>query len=450
MKVPKLLVIALLCLSPFQSLMSKPTALVTHSHDGRIHTHPLPVHGLSHKHGNSSEGVSVNINSSVQLSEKKKTITSTTGNNQTKKTSVKPEKIILEKSNISLNMAKGDTNCRAGEPDCNICAINVKQQFNQAAAGKIRWKMQRWDFNWNNRYPPQGTRPLDVFDGDPVYALRIPNKHVQGFVRTNSRAYPYAGSHSHKSKGSVFVIGSSRHGNNLSLLKKTNSRHPSAVHTFGQYLVYGDNNKLVFLNLSALKKQANLSLKIPKSGYGGGLGLTRLSNNNGLLITTTPGGQKSGARYHRFYHLKTNKGKPLALRFINQATSSVPNYWPRAYQYSENLSVITECGTGDIYTIHTSGNEKGASMIRGNGYWRLSQVKSHKGKLHLQPIGGFSSKQNMVSCSMRAAATVFANQNNYLEFYCHGYAKDPDGSTFNVLGPSSRNADKFYYKIGIL
>lgn len=449
MKVSKLLLIALLCLSPFQLLMSKPTAPVTHSHDGRVHTHSLPVHGLSHRHGGSSEGVSVKINSSVEqvkLQEPSADIE----NNRIKKPTVKPKKIILKKPETFLNMAKGDANCRAGESDCNVCAVNIQQQFNQAAAGRLRWKTQRWDFNWKNRYPPQGTRPLDVFDGDPVYALRIPNKHVQGFVRTNSRTHPYAGSHSHKSKGSVFVVANTRHRNNLSFLKKTNSRHPSAVHTLGQYLVYGDNNKLVFLNLSTLKKQKNLSMKIPKPGYGGGLGLARLSTNNSLLITTTPGGQKSGTRYHRFYHLQTNKGEPLALNFINQTASSLPNNWPRAYQYSENLSVITECRTGDIYTIHTSGNEKGTSMIRGNGYWRLSQVKSHRGKLHLQPIGGFSSRQNMVSCNMRAAATVFANQNKKLEFYCHGYAKDPDGSTFNVLGPSSRNADKFYYKVGTL
>ncbi len=48
---------------------------------------------------------------------------------------------------------------------------------------------------------------------------------------------------------------------------------------------------------------------------------------------------------------------------------------------------------------------------------------------------------------MRAAATVHVNPAHRLEFYCHGYAKNPQGSTFNVLG-KSRN--KFKFKAGIL
>ena len=111
--------------------------------------------------------------------------------------------------------------------------------------------------------------------------------------------------------------------------------------------------------------------------------------------------------------------------------------------------MISECGTGDIYAIHTTGDEKGISAINGNGYWRLSKLIK-QGGLKLQPINAFTTRQNMSSCNVRAAATVFVNRQHKLEFYCHGYAKDPDGSTFNVLGSSSRNADKFYFKAGVV
>ena len=56
----------------------------------------------------------------------------------------------------------------------------------------------------------------------------------------------------------------------------------------------------------------------------------------------------------------------------------------------------------------------------------------------------------MKRCNVRASATVSVNSRNRLEFLCHGYAKDPDGSGFNVLGKSSRNRDKFYYNVGVV
>jgi len=40
----------------------------------------------------------------------------------------------------------------------------------------------------------------------------------------------------------------------------------------------------------------------------------------------------------------------------------------QGFAFSENLSLITECQTGDIYAIHTSGDPKGVSVISGNGY----------------------------------------------------------------------------------
>lgn len=436
----------LLLLSMQQFAFARPTAPVTHSHGGRIHTHPLPYQGLSHRHGNSPSGVAVENKHAGQvvgsIDDRKKVTHQKTGN--------QPPKQVPSTSDTIIDMAKGDTHCRSGELDCNVCAVNVQRQFNQAANGKLRWSLRRWNFNWRKPYPPKNTRPVDIFDGDPVYTLGIPDKHIQGFVRTNSQAYPYAGSHSNKHKGGIFVLSASGRGTNLFSLHKTQGWHPSAVHIYGQFLVYGDNKKLVFLNINSQNQRYKSSITLPKRAYGGGLGITRLSKDNALLITTTPGGQKSGKRYHRFYHVKTNQGKPVRIDYLNQSLSSVPRNWPKSYQFSENLSLITECGTGDIYSIHTTGNEKGVSMIRGRGFWRLSKLNKVNGKLQLDAINGFSSGQNMVSCNMRATATVFVNQNNKLEFYCHAYAKDPDGSLFNVLGPSSHNADKFYFRVGII
>ena len=460
----------------FQVVNAGPTAPVTHSHNDRVHTHPLPIQGISHQHGNGKFGVAMTITSSVKkntdvkkadIDTKTKVINIETVEDEKNQDSITSEvetpfEHDVIKSNIendvaiqtpmteNIDFTKGDANCRLGEADCNVCATNVQKQFQRAIDGKIRWQSQPWAFNWPNRYPPYGIRPLDVFDGQAVYALGIPDKHIQGFVRTNSNFYPYAGSHSHQHRGSVFVLKATKNGKVLSSIEQTKGRHPSAVHTLGKYLVYGDGNNLSFLNIDNNTRKNLLSLSIKKAGFGGGLGLARLSNGHALLITTTPGGQKSAKRKHRFYHLKTREERPVALDYINQSDSLIPSGWPKVYSYSENLSVVTECGTGSIYTIHTSGDERGVSMIRGSGYWRLSRLEMQQGELLLQPISAFSSRQNIKSCNLRAAATVFANEYHKLEFYCHAYAKDPDGSMFNVLGSSSRNADKFYFKIGTL
>ena len=234
-------------------------------------------------------------------------------------------------------------------------------------------------------------------------------------------------------------------------MHQTRSRHPSGVHALGQYLVYGEGGNLIFKNLNSPNQEEDIGLRITKANFGGGLGVVRLSRGNHLLITTGPGGQKARPRNHQFYHLKSRNGRPERLRFMSDSPSRVPRDWPRGQAFSENLSVITECRTGNIYTVHTSGDEKGISAINGNGYWRLSRLEEgRRGNLRLRPIDAFTTRQNMQSCNVRAAASVFVNRQHKLEFYCHGYAKDPDGSTFNILGSSSRNNDKFKFKVGTL
>ncbi len=402
------------------------TPPVNHSHNGRVHNHSLPQQGLAHRHGSSALGVAAQASGGVQTHSANPAPTS-------------PNK----------TTTRGTTNCQQGNPDCNVCAANVQQQFQQAASGRISWQSRSWQFTWPQRYPPYNKRPLDIFDGDPAYPMGIPSKHVQGFVRTNSSRFPYAGSHSHKRQGGIFVIS---HKGNLATLHPSKTKHPSGVHILGKYLVYGERSTLIFKDLNSPNQKNNIELPVPgqKANFGGGIGLVKLSPSRHLLILSGPGGQDRRPRFHRFYYLDSQHGRPHKLTFINQAYATKPVQWPRPYTFSENLTAITECGTGDIYTIHTTGDEIGLRAINGNGYWRLSKLEQQQTSFRLKPINAFSNRQNMVNCHMRATATVYVTPRHQLEFYCHGYAKDPDGSTFNVLGRSTRGADTFYFKVGVL
>ncbi len=441
----------LILLFTVQVCTAKSTPPVFHAHSGRTHQHSLPTQGIAHRHGGSALGViarSTN-NAPSNIGTASGTITSSVIYDATTKT---PQPTIT--STLAPNYAKGDTRCQRGVADCNVCANNVQQQFSRARAGQLKWGKQSWDFTWAKKYPPYGTRPLDVFDGKPAYPLGIPNKHIQGFARTNSTRFPFVGTHSHKRKGGVFVVAQNGSRKSLSSLQKSKGGHPSGLQVIGNYLVYGDGGKLIFKNINSPNQTHTAEIKItPKArfGYGGGLGLLKLSKDNLLVLTSGPGSQDNRPRYNYFYHLKTRNNIPQNLTLINKSRSVMPAQWPKILGFSENLSLITECGTGDIYSVHTTGDSKGLGTLTGNGYWRLSKLVRQQGQLSLSPINAFTTRQNMPNCNLSSAATVYVNKQHSLEFYCHGFAKDPSGSTFNVLGSPSRNGqDKFDFKVGTL
>jgi len=444
-----------------------------HAHNGRQHNHPLPYQGVAHRHGGGSLGTRVNNTRVNNDTKRNNTViyrnpqrdirvnnrsnngglvfgpSDAARNTQVQRTNNTNNERRRDRRDRRRNLTKGDTNCRVGQPNCNMCASNVQQQFKRAAANQIRWQTMPWSFTWPQRYPPQNLRPLDIFDGKPAHALGIPDTHVQGFVRTNSSLYPYAGSHSHKKRGGIFVVKIGADGKKfLSTLHQTKGRHPSGVHIIGKYLAYGLGKRLYFKDINSRNQQVEFSLPIEKANFGGGLGIVKLADDRHLVVTTGPGGQKRRPRFNRFYILKSSNGRPSSLKLINESSTKKPSQWPRGLEFSENLSLITECGTGDIYSVHTSGDEKGISAITGNGYWKLSKLVRKERSLGLTAINAFTMRQDMKSCNIRAAATVGVTPQNRMEFSCHGYAKDPDGTTFNVLGRSSRNRDKFRFRIG--
>ena len=343
-----------------------------------------------------------------------------------------------------------DTRCPPNDPGCNQCASDVQGQFNRAANGQLAWQTQGWAFNWNQLYPTQRLKPRDLFDGDAEYLLGIPDKHVQGFVSTRSRRFPYAGSHSHQQQGGIFLIRRANNGQQfLAVLQQTLTGHPSGVHSLGKYLVYGENQSVFLKDLDApARRDQQLRLPGPTANFGGGLGMVRLASGDYLLVTSGPGGQDARPRYDRFYHFRLDprNGRAIQPRFLNESPYQKPSNWPEGFGFAENLSLITECDTGAIYAIHATGDQSGLSAISGNGYWRLSRLEAVNGALSLLPLTGFAIRQSMASCSMRAAASVQVNPTGQLVFHCHGYARDPDGSTLNVLGESN---NRFEFRLGL-
>jgi hypothetical protein len=340
-----------------------------------------------------------------------------------------------------LTSLRGSTACNYGDPDCNRCATDVPTQFKLAFETGHRpwigWDAHSWNFRGNHKYPPDGLRPEYAFkpygEGKDVGVVV---KHIQGFVRTNSSRFPYAGSHSHKSTGSIFFVERDGGKTALHALYRSNYAHPSGVAVLGDGLFVAEGTFLRRFSVSAAgRNQPGPRFDLPRNddkrgleNGGGGLGLAKLHDGTTLLIVSAPGGgfrphtrdvardDNARARYTRLYRFVPDV-------FAKNAESSLLGEWKHPGvsskpdgpgPYSENLSVVTECGSGNIYTIHTTGEY----ALKGDGYWRLSRVDGTPDHPRLVHVATSRQSQNNESCHHRSSATVHVNKEGELEFLC--------------------------------
>ncbi len=152
--------------------------------------------------------------------------------------SAQPDVAVLwyaSRSKVShFHWLKGNDACPVGARDCNVCADTIPEQFADALHdAQATWKEKPWDFNWEKTYEPSGLTPSDVFDD----ATTIQKKHIQGFVRTNSSAFPFAASHSDNDVGGILFIHQRDDGvKKLASIHAAQGGHPSGMHTIGQFV----------------------------------------------------------------------------------------------------------------------------------------------------------------------------------------------------------------------
>ena len=279
---------------------------------------------------------------------------------------------------------RGDTTCKYGDSDCNRCATDVPGQFKLAFEGGHRpwigWHEGSWKFRGKDRYPPDGVRPEDAFypfgEGKDVGVV---TKHVQGLVRTNSDRFPYAGSHSHKDVGSIFVVENRRGGNALHAIYKSATDHPSGIALLGDGLFVAEKGKLRRFRISDAGKPQDDSEDLQGlSTAGGGLGLAKLRDGHTLLIVSGPGdGFRRGntdkqrdenlrPRQTRFYLLDDAFGAlPKGLKPFFEWSHRLserpdkPLAYPRIYRWSPNVSPARSSRSTrpatTIYTVTATG-----------------------------------------------------------------------------------------------
>jgi hypothetical protein len=321
---------------------------------------------------------------------------------------------------------------------------------------------KNWQYHTHNYYLPANTTPSKSFVN--AYAA----SHVQGFVHTNSTLHPYAGTYSNRSTtdkpGWLFVVDD--HGGDLRLdsLHHTFSRHPTGASILGARMWYGDKlpeggpYRLRSLIVDSWFSTDLGTLELPKAfepgpTMGGGVGLAKLASGGHLLITVGPGDNTEAPHWDFFFVM----GKPNGPQSVSPLGTISPggeydanitalSRWRNSdanngfvssqsqFQWSENISVITECGTGDIYVINST-SENGAKMLFGKGYYRLSRVDWDTLADHNRPSGAPKGASGPVlvpvamgwqdlnshECMQRAAATAYVTKDHDLELYCSEY-----------------------------
>lgn len=335
----------------------------------------------------------------------------------------------------------GDVGCSPTERDCNVCANDVRRQIDRMfLEGRHTQTAGAWYFTWGARYLPSNLTPTEAFED----SLRL--GAAEGFVRTGHPDYPYVGSYSDEDdSGTVFVTHPFDGVNELVRLHRSidSESSPSGVHALGHYVVVSERGKLRLLDLDdpsgegIVYDPADFPDTTWISGAHGGLGAARLHDGSYLISVTDPGGGGSASRHSTQWRLE-GPLESATLSYLGAADHQLRPEWGTNYHTSENLSLITECETGQIYGVHVSGDV----WPHSTGHWRLERLEHGPSGPVFRSLAVYQEWQNVYTCFLRAAGTAYADDDGRISIYCHqrDATKEP-GETQDGMSFVRRRAD---------
>jgi len=312
------------------------------------------------------------------------------------------------------NWLIGADNCAHGSVDCNRCAPDVEQQWSDMAAGALSWRERSWHFGWDRAAQPSGLTPDQAWDTGGII-----EQHAQGFVRTNHATVKYAMSHSDDTFGSLTFVNSS---DNIHALHRTASVHPSGIFALGNYVGMVDGEHSVrFVDTTRSLESHDLSFRLgPEAGGpgvrsgNGGIAMARLWGG-GYLLVVGQGGVNTDPQDTDLYFVDG----PLTAPHRKQRLGVYRPAPGPGFNQSENISVITECGSRSIYTVHMMGDD-----IGGEGYYVLARVTWGANGPWLSRVNVKRVNSDIDYCHHRSAASASVRDNGTVDLYCHERAED--------------------------
>lgn len=329
---------------------------------------------------------------------------------------------------------KGATTCRPG--NCNPCVNDVQAQFRTLTADKStdNWPKAVWSTI------SQPSLPSGALPGDVYQTSLVQEGHVQGFVRTALGNYAF--SFSDEQAGTISFmnarVGSSQVYTGPQAIHVTPETHPSGLFSIGRWVgLVSERTRVRFYDAEE-PTDATVRVRYLPRGHedaqpGQGAAMVALRGGGYLLLVN----HKEGAYYYSYWSFLSGSDpydSPVAVGGFDEflGMGNDPGLDAGLEATWENASLITECGTGDVYAIHTGGDDKanyvvGAANTSGSGYWHLSQVfvngrKPYLRQDHLGPWRTAAIGQDANSCWPRGGASANGDPRGQLHLVCSSRA----------------------------
>lgn len=333
---------------------------------------------------------------------------------------------------------KGKTDCAYGARDCNRCVNDVVEQFRDltqrdAHVRRVRkWKIETFDLP----YPPRNLSPSapigpNSFAGHFQSFIRLPTDGIAGAPNLFA-SYSNAAIFGSRAEAEP----SGRIGNgNLRYHYGAAYDHPGGMQGLGQYVLVAtekdgaDGTRLEILDSAAPNTPPRV-YPLPGMDRAANVSAAKLQSGGYLLLL-------SRSSYHTDYRLffTASLEDPL----LEDVLPSITTTWDTGFASGwsgdekngfENLSMVTECGTGKLYVIGSTApevlNPDGLTALYpwGKSIWSLYELVSGTspvdGKHHaLRHITNNTREMYSRECDPRASGTAFAGPNGELALYCH-------------------------------
>ena len=308
---------------------------------------------------------------------------------------------------------KGDLKCAYGDPDCNRCAPNVAAQFNELkSAGYSDFD---YSFGVRDSYEPADVEPRQFLSITPGGG-----NHLQGFARipidqSASEGAWFAASYGagtddpaviYLVRAAIGTAGGMVNGDgSMRYIYDAQGIHPGGLHALGHYLIVGhDDDGAGFFTFYDVAEPSQGGAWVQKpslnNNRSSAAAAAKLAGGGALIVSKRAG---SNNGFQLYYANTIERGLP-GWQYVDAADGTRP---------FENVSAITECGTGNIYVVGASGDEP----LHDNNYFVLYKLSMASNGAQLQKIDEFTNDQT-TNCDARAAGTTYVSQTGNLALYC--------------------------------
>jgi len=294
---------------------------------------------------------------------------------------------------------------------CDRCANNVVGQFNAVIDGQRTKTRGAW-------YVPEGSfepsgRGRGAFDSDFEWLSdNWDGHHIQGFVKTPT-GYAIANG---DDGGGVVALTAGGTASVVTHIYNHATEHSAPLGSVGSYIMYRyTSNRVAMIDVldpdagEIWPAKLSVTVDAPRgiNSAGGGIDAVELFDGTHLVAARD---NEDGTFLYRVHDL---------LSFANdEFVGKMSTTGFTLSDEPQNLSLITECGTGTIYMVETGG---GGTTLN-DGWWALSRVEADQaGKPVKRRLGQWSQDQDVDYCYHRSAATVSTGSRGELVFTCSSW-----------------------------